>query len=156
MTDQQCRHEHFRHVPDRLAECGAQREHRVVVGQQVADQYPGPEAQSTEGQKRSPHPGRKPDDGGDWTGELELVPELGRTEVGACQYEYSDQVSTIETRRRQRELETPEERTRHRLIARNPPLNRRTGARAHYGTDSYDMGGPPWNPTLTALRMKLP
>ena len=42
------RHEHLEHVPAGLSERRAERERRVVVGEQVADQHSGPEPQAAE------------------------------------------------------------------------------------------------------------
>ena len=83
-ADQQRRHQHLEHVPARLSERRAERQRRVVVGEQVADQHPGPEPQPAERQERDRHADRKPDDGGDGTGELELVADLRRAVVGAA------------------------------------------------------------------------
>ena len=55
-ADQQRRHEHLEHVPERLPERRPQRQRRVVVGEQIADQHPGPEAQPTEAQERRSPP----------------------------------------------------------------------------------------------------
>ena len=69
---------------------------RVVVREQVADQHPGPEPQPTERQEGDRHPGRKPHDGGDGAGELQLVAELRRPVVGGRQRDDAGQVPALE------------------------------------------------------------
>ena len=91
-AQKQGRDQNLEHVPAGLAERRAERQDRVLVGKQVADQEAGPVGDPAQVEEGDAHADGQPDNGGDRARELQQVPGLGAGVVEASEGEHAGHI----------------------------------------------------------------